>query len=92
MIVREKMTERRLPTLQPIPLFYPQAQDPIAFLIMLPFYLMMLPFQMLQMIPAPPIAGLPRVAGSYENVETYEWVDRRGKPRKLVVKRKAVKR
>ena len=85
------MPEKRLPTLQPIPIFYPQSQDPIAFLIMLPFYLIMLPFQMLQMIPAPLIAGLPRVEGNYENTETYEWTDRRGRPRKLVVKRKAKK-
>jgi len=75
------LAKRQLPTVQPIPLFYPTPTDPITYLLSLPLYLLFLPLQMLAMItqgislPTLPAMRSPTHRSSrtfYENIE--EWI------------------
>lgn len=65
-------------------------QDPLTLLLFLPFYLLTFTLQVLgsfqfPQLPVAPAGSFPK---GYENVEEVEWIDRHGKKRTMVVRRR----
>lgn len=73
--------------------FQPQGSDPLSTFLYILFLPLFIIRDIVQSLPRPqlPISPptLPFAGGSYTNEETWEWVDYKGRERKIVVHRNA---